>query len=153
MLDSIDRRLLALLQVDASLSISDLADRVGLSKNPCWRRIRRLEEDGVICRRVTLLDPERLNCGLTAFIAVRTDRHNPAWSETFSKAVADIPEIVGAFRMTGDTDYLLHAVVPDMKAFDALYQRLIARIDLTDVSSSFVMEDIKRTTALPLDYA
>ena len=153
MIDSIDRRLLAHLQEDASLSISDLADRVGLSKNPCWRRIRRLEEDGFVRRRVALLDPERLNCGLTAFIAVRTDKHNPKWSETFSKAIADIPEIVGAFRMTGDTDYLLHAVVPDMKAFDALYQRLINRIDLSDVSSSFVMESLKQTTALPLDYA
>lgn len=152
MFDPIDRRLLALLQEDSSPSISELADRVGLSKNPCWRRIRRLEEDGVIRRRVALLDPDRLNCGLTAFIAVRTDQHNPAWSETFAKAVQDIPEIVGAFRMTGDTDYLLHVVVPDMKAFDALYQRLIARIELSDVSSSFVMEELKQTTALPLDY-
>ena len=153
MLDSIDRRLLALLQEDASQSIGELADRVGLSKNPCWRRVRRLEDDGYIRRRVALLDAGRLNCGLTAFIAVRTDRHTPEWSDAFSKAVADIPEIVGAFRMTGDTDYLLHAVVPDMKAFDVLYQRLIARIDLSDVSSSFVMEDLKQTTALPLDYA
>ena len=153
MLDAIDRRLLAALQQDSNQSVSELADRVGLSKNPCWRRVRRLEGDGYIRRRVALLDASRLNCGLTAFIAVRTDRHNPEWSEAFSKAVADIPEIVGAFRMTGDTDYLLHAVVPDMKAFDALYQRLIARIDLSDVSSSFVMEEIKQTTALPLDYA
>ena len=153
MLDAIDRRLLAALQQDSNQSLSELADRVGLSKNPCWRRVRRLEDDGYIRRRVALLDASRLNCGLTAFIAVRTDRHNPEWSEAFSKAVADIPEIVGAFRMTGDTDYLLHAVVPDMKAFDALYQRLIARIDLSDVSSSFVMEEIKQTTALPLDYA
>ena len=153
MLDAIDRRLLAALQQDSNQSVSELADRVGLSKNPCWRRVRRLEDDGYIRRRVALLDASRLNCGLTAFIAVRTDRHNPAWSEAFSKAVADIPEIVGAFRMTGDTDYLLHAVVPDMNAFDALYQRLIARIDLSDVSSSFVMEEIKKTTELPLDYA
>lgn len=153
MLDAIDRRLLAALQQDSNQSVSELADRVGLSKNPCWRRVRRLEDDGYIRRRVALLDASRLNCGLTAFIAVRTDRHNPEWSEAFSKAVADIPEIVGTFRMTGDTDYLLHAVVPDMKAFDALYQRLIARIDLSDVSSSFVMEEIKKTTELPLDYA
>lgn len=153
MLDSIDRRLLAHLQTDSGLSISELADRVGLSKNPCWRRVRRLEEDGIIRRRVALLDPDRLNCGLTAFIAVRTDQHNPAWSAAFAAAVQDIPEIVGAFRMTGDTDYLLHVVVPDMKAYDALYQRLIARIELSDVSSSFVMEGIKQTTALPLDYA
>ena len=152
MIDSTDRRLLALLQDDSSLSIGELADRVGLSKNPCWRRIRRMEDDGLIRRRVALLDPERLNCGLTAFIAVRTDQHNPAWSEAFSKAVQDIPEIVGAFRMTGDTDYLLHVVVSDMKAFDILYQRLIARIELSDVSSSFVMEGLKQTTALPLSY-
>ena len=153
MLDPIDRRILSALQEDSSQSVGDLADRVGLSKNPCWRRVRRLEADGTIRRRVALLDADRLNCGLTAFIAIRTDRHNPDWSDAFAKAVADIPEIVGAFRMTGDTDYLLHAVVPDMKAFDALYQRLIARIDLSDVSSSFVMEEIKQTTALPLDYA
>ncbi len=153
MLDSIDRRLLAALQEDSSQSVSELADRVGLSKNPCWRRIRRLEENGYIRGRVALLDPRRLNCGLTAFIAVRTDQHTPGWSDAFATAVADIPEIVGAFRMTGDTDYLLHAVVPDMQAFDALYQRLIARIELSDVSSSFVMEEIKQTTALPLDYA
>lgn len=153
MLDSIDRNLLALIQHDADLSIGDLADRVGLSKNPCWRRIRRLEAEGVIRRRVALLDPERLNCGLTAFIAVRTSRHDPGWLEDFAEAVCDIPEIVGAFRMTGDIDYLLHAVVPDMAAYDALYRRLIERIELSDVSSSFVMEEIKQTTALPLDYA
>ncbi len=153
MIDSTDRRILSAIQEDSSRSIGELADRVGLSKNPCWRRIRRLEAEGYVRRRVALLDPQRLNCGLTAFIAVRTDRHNPAFSEAFARAVTDIPEIVGAFRMTGDTDYLLHAVVPDMKAFDALYQRLIARIDLSDVSSSFVMEEIKQTTALPLDYA
>lgn len=153
MFDPIDRRILSALQEDSSQSVGDLADRVGLSKNPCWRRVRRLEAEGYIRGRVALLDADRLNCGLTAFIAIRTDRHSPEWSEAFSKAVAGIPEIVGAFRMTGDTDYLLHAVVPDMKAFDALYQRLIAGIDLSDVSSSFVMEEIKQTTALPLDYA
>ncbi|NNG03487.1 MAG: Lrp/AsnC family transcriptional regulator [Inquilinus sp.] len=153
MLDDIDRRILATLQTNAALSLAELADRVGLSKNPCWRRVKRLEEDGVIRGRVALLDGKRLNLGLTAFIAVRTNQHTADWLETFAAAVRDLPEIVGAFRMTGDVDYLLHAVVSDMKAYDALYQRLIDRIELSDVSSSFVMEEIKQTTALPLNYA
>ncbi len=152
MLDSIDRRILDRLQSNAETSLSELADQVGVSKTPCWRRIQRLEKDGYIERRVALLNAEKLNVGLTVFIAIRTDQHSQDWLQTFQKAVQDIPEILGVYRTTGDIDYLLHAVVPDVRAYDGLYQRLIARVPLSDVSSFFVMEDVKHTTALPLDY-
>jgi Lrp/AsnC family transcriptional regulator len=153
MIDDIDRALLGALQKDAGLSVDQLSERVHLSRNACWRRIKRLEEDGVIRARVALLDPARLNLGLTAFIAVRTAHHEASWLDKFSAAVRDIPEIIGVYRTTGDIDYLLHAVVPDVAGYDALYKRLIARIPLSDVSSSFVMEKIKETTALPLTQA
>jgi len=152
-MDEIDRRLLDLLQRDASLSLDALSERAALSRNACWRRIRRLEDEGVIKARVTLLDAGRINVGLTAFIALRSTEHSVEWLKQFSKAVRDIPEVVGVYRMTGDVDYLLQAVIPDVAAYDALYKRLIDRITLADVSSSFVMEEIKATTVLPLDYA
>jgi len=152
-MDTTDRKLLDILQRDAALSLDDFSERVGLSRNACWRRIKRLEDDGVIKARVTLLDAGRINVGLTAFIALRTTEHSAKWLEQFSRAVRDIPEIVGVYRMTGDVDYLLQAVIPDVAAYDALYKRLIGRITLADVSSSFVMEEIKATTVLPLDYA
>ena len=142
-MDEIDRRLLDLLQHDASLSLDALSERAALSRNACWRRIRRLEDEGVIKARVTLLDAGRINVGLTAFIALRTTEHSAEWLKQFSKAVRDIPEIVGVYRMTGDVDYLLQAVIPNVAAYDALYKRLIDRITLADVSSSFVMEEIK----------
>ena len=150
MIDDIDRALLNALQRDAGLSVDALSDLVHLSRNACWRRIKRLEEEGVIRARVALLDPAKLNLALTAFIAVRTAQHEASWLEKFSAAVRDMPEIVGVYRTTGDIDYLLQAVVPDVAGYDALYKRLIARISLSDVSSSFVMEKIKETTALPL---
>jgi Lrp/AsnC family transcriptional regulator len=152
-MDTTDRKLLDLLQRDAGLSLDQLSERAALSRNACWRRIKRLEDDGVIKARVTLLDARRINVGLTAFIALRTTEHSAKWLEQFSRAVRDIPEIVAVYRMTGDVDYLLHAVIPDVAAYDALYKRLIGRITLADVSSSFVMEQIKATTVLPLDYA
>ena len=152
-MDTTDRKLLDLLQRDASLSLDELSARAALSRNACWRRIKRMEDDGVIKARVTLLDAARINVGLTAFIALRTTEHSAKWLEQFSRAVRDIPEIVGVYRMTGDVDYLLQAVIPDVAAYDALYKRLIGRITLADVSSSFVMEEIKATTVLPLDYA
>jgi Lrp/AsnC family transcriptional regulator len=152
-MNTTDRKLLDLLQRDASLSLDELSARAALSRNACWRRIKRLEDDGVIKARVTLLDAGRINVGLTAFIALRTTEHSAKWLEQFSRAVRDIPEIVGVYRMTGDVDYLLQAVIPDVAAYDALYKRLISRITLADVSSSFVMEEIKATTVLPLDYA
>ena len=151
-LDNFDRAILAILQTDSSLALNAIAEQVHLSRNACWRRIKRMEDDGIIQRRVTLLDPDKLNLGLQVLIAIRTDKHTPDWLENFHKAVADMDEITDVIRTSGETDYLLKAVVPDMKAYDQLYQRLIGRIELSDVSSSFVMEEIKSTTALPLSY-
>jgi len=152
-MDTTDRKLLDILQHDAALSLDELSTRMALSRNACWRRIKRLEDEGVIKARVTLLDAGRINVGLTAFIALRTTEHSAKWLDQFSKAVRDLPEIVGVYRMTGDVDYLLQAVIPDVAAYDRLYKRLIGKITLADVSSSFVMEEIKSTTVLPLDYA
>ena len=153
MIDPKDRSILRELQRDCAQSIEELAGKVNLSRNACWRRVKSLEETGVIRCRVALLDPEKLNLGLMAFIAIKTAQHEPLWLEKFAAAVKDIPEITGVYRTTGDTDYLLQAVVPDIAGYDRLYKRLIAKIPLTDVSSSFVMEKIKETTALPLEYA
>ena len=152
MMDTKDRAILREIQRDATQSIERLAEQVNLSRNACWRRVKALEENGTIRARVALLDANKLNLGLTAFIAIKTAQHDPKWLEKFASAVKDIPEIIGVYRTTGDTDYLLQAVVPGIAGYDQLYKRLIAKIPLTDVSSSFVMEKIKETTALPLDY-
>ena len=152
-LDSIDRRLLAELQRDASESLERLGERVGLSRNACWTRVKRLEEAGVLTARVALVDPTTINLGLTVFITVRTNEHDPAWLTRFAEATASMPEIQGVYRTSGDLDYLLLARVPDVAAYDALYQKLIRRVRLADVSASFVMQKIKETTALPTDYA
>ncbi|WP_119268832.1 Lrp/AsnC family transcriptional regulator [Taklimakanibacter deserti] len=153
MLDKTDRAILAELQRDATLTVDQLAERISLSRNACWRRIKALEEAGVIKGRVALLDAAKLGLGLTAFIAIRTAQHEEKWLEKFSRAVREFPEIIGVYRTTGETDYLLQAVVSDIAGYDDLYKRLIARIALTDVSASFVMEKIKETTALPIDQA
>ena len=152
-MDTTDRKLLDILQQDAALSLDDLSERVGLSRNACWRRIKRLEDEGTIKARVTLLNADSINVGLTAFISLRTTEHSAKWLDQFAKAVRGIPEIIGVYRMTGDIDYLLQVVIPDVAAYDRLYKRLISKITLADVSSSFVMEEIKSTTVLPLDYA
>lgn len=152
MIDALDRRILAILQTDASLSNTEIADRVGLSSTPCWRRIQRLEAAGFFKRRVMLLDEERMNVGVSVFIAVRTNQHTKEWAEKFFKAVSSFPEIVDFFRLSGEIDYLLRAVVPDIKSYDKLYQRLIDKVDLYDVSSMFAMETLKSTTELPLAY-
>ena len=151
-LDTADKRLLAELQRDATLSLDILAERTGLARNSCWRRVSRLDQTGAIKARVALLDPAAVNAKLTVFIAVRTSRHSADWAERFRAAVKDIPEIVGAYRTAGEIDYILQARMPDVAAYDALYQRLISRIDMLDVSATFVMETIKETTELPLDY-
>ena len=151
MLDKIDRAILAELQRDATLTVDDLAARIHLSRNACWRRVKALEESGVIKARVALIDAAKLGLGLTAFIAIRTAQHEEKWLEKFSRAVREFPEIIGVYRTTGETDYLLQAVVSDIAGYDQLYKRLITRISLTDVSASFVMEKIKETTALPID--
>ena len=150
-LDPIDGRILRELQRDASVGVEALGERVGLSRNACWRRIRLMEEAGVITARVALVDPDALGLGLIVFVAVRTDRHDPDWLEKFTRAVKTMPEILGVWRTSGDLDYLLKARVADVRAYDRLYQRLIRRVDLTDVSASFVMEEIKETTELPVD--
>ena len=152
-LDDIDRRLLAELQLDASESLEKLGERVGLSRNACWNRVRRLEEAGILKARVALVDPAKINLGLSVFIAVKTNEHDQAWSDAFANATRAIPEIQGVYRTSGDLDYIIRARVPDMAAYDALYQNLIKRVRLTDVSASFVMQEIKETTALPLGYA
>lgn len=151
-LDAIDRRILHELQLDASMSTADLADRVGLSTTPCWRRVRQLESAGYIKKRVALLDRERLGVATTVFVAVKTRSHAAGWLDKFASSVRDMPEVVEFHRMSGDIDYLMKVVVPDIPAYDAFYKRLISKIDLSDVSSSFAMEEIKTTTALPLDY-
>ena len=151
-LDLIDKRLLTELQRDASQSLDSLADAVGISRNTCWRRVQRLEEEGVILRRVTLIDPAKVNLALPVFIVVRTSRHAADATEQLRKAVLEIPEIVGAYRTAGEIDYILQARVPNVAAYDRLYKKLIARLEMSDVSASFVMEEIKAVTELPLDF-
>lgn len=148
--DETDRRILKELQRDASQSLDALGEVVHLSRNACWRRIRALEAAGVIKGRVTLLDAAKLGLGLTVFMQIRTNAHAPDWLATFSKATHDMPEILGVYRMTGDLDYLIRARVADMAGYDQLYQALIRKVPLSDVSASFVMEEIKETTQLPL---
>ncbi len=152
MIDDIDRKILTALQDDVSESIERLGEQVGLSRNACWRRLKRLEDDGVIAGKVALVDPEKVNLGLTVFIAIRTDRHDPEWLADFANATRSFPEIQAVYRTSGELDYLVKARVPDVGAYDSLYQRLIRKVRLTDVSASFVMEEIKETTALPLNY-
>ena len=149
-LDSIDWAILRELQADASLPVHEVGERVGLSHNACWRRIRRLEDSGVIARRVALVDPEKLGLATTVFVAIRTNRHDPAWLDAFRRGVETIEEIVECHRMAGDVDYLLKLAVRDIAHYDRIYRKLIAAVpDLADVSSSFSMERLKATTALP----
>ncbi len=152
-MDFIDRKILACLQEDCTLPLAELAERVGLSTTPCWRRIQNLEKAGVIRRRVALLDPDKLNLGVTVFVRVKTSQHNIEWLERFAKAVAGIDEVVEFYRLSGDIDYLLRVVVPDIAGYDRVYKRLIAAAELADVSSNFAMETLKYTTALPVGYA
>jgi Lrp/AsnC family transcriptional regulator len=152
-LDAIDRRLLEILQQDAETPLNVLAEAVNLSSTPCWRRIQRLREAGYVTRHVALVDPHKVNLGVTVFVFVRTNQHSRGWLDRLRDAVRDIPEVVEFYRMSGDVDYLLRVVVPDIQAYDRVYKRLIASIELSDVSSSFAMEELKFTTALPLDYA
>ncbi|WP_454720013.1 MULTISPECIES: Lrp/AsnC family transcriptional regulator [Cupriavidus] len=152
-MDRYDRQILAALQEDATVPVAELGERVGLTSTPCWRRVQKLEESGVIRKRVALLDPALLNVGVTVFVSVRTNQHSTRWLKTFHDLVASIPEVTEFYRMAGDTDYLLRVVVPDIAAYDRVYKKLIQGAELADVSSSFAMEQIKYTTALPLDYA
>jgi Lrp/AsnC family transcriptional regulator len=149
-IDDMDVQILGQLQRDGTLSVDSLSERVNLSRNACWRRVKQLEERGLIRGRVAILDAESAGCGLSVFIFVRAASHDPGWLKTFREAVGSFPEIVGVYRTSGDLDYVLRARVADVKAYDRLYQRLIARVPLSDVSASFVMEEIKETTAIPL---
>ena len=149
-LDETDRRILAVLQKDATLSMDALAERVHLSRNACWRRIRQMEEAGVLKGRVALVDPQAVGLGLSVFVMIRTQRHDPDWLAQFQKVVREMPEIVGAHRMSGDLDYVLRVRVADVAGYDRFYQRLIAKVPLADISASFVMEDLKDTTELPV---
>ena len=151
-MDRLDRKILRILQEDSTLAVADLAKKVGLSTTPCWRRIQRMEEEGVIRRRVALLDPVKVNTKVTVFVSIRTASHSIEWLKRFSEVVVDFPEVVEFYRMSGDVDYLLRVVVPDIGAYDKVYKRLIADTQLFDVSSSFAMEELKFTTALPLSY-
>ncbi|RQO53712.1 ArsR family transcriptional regulator [Paucibacter sp. KBW04] len=151
-LDAIDLKLLDLLQRDATVPLAQLAEAVNLSSTPCWRRIQRLKAEGVIRCQVALLDPALVNVAVTVIVTVRTSVHTEAWFESFRATCEAIPEVVEFYRMSGDIDYLLRVVVPDIKAYDAVYKRLITGTNLHDVSSSFAMEQLKFTTALPLKY-
>lgn len=152
-MDKKDREILSILQRNGATPLAELAQAVNLSQTPCWRRVQKLYEAGVIRKQVALCDPAKLNVGVTVFVAIRTSQHSEAWMKRFVQATRDIPEIVEIYRMSGDVDYLLKVVVPDIAGYDAVYKRLIRAVDLQDVSSSFAMETLKSTTALPLDYA
>ena len=153
MLDEMDIKILRILQEDATRPVADIGKEVGLSTTPCWRRIQKLEEAGVIRRRVALLDATKINVGVTVIVSIKTDKHEIGWLERFHKAVIDFPEVVELYRMSGEIDYLLRVVVPDIAAYDSFYKRLISRIEISKVSSAFAMEQIKYTTSLPLDFA
>ncbi|WP_342078024.1 Lrp/AsnC family transcriptional regulator [Yoonia sp. SS1-5] len=149
-IDIIDRAILRLLQNDAALSVDDISEMVNLSRNACWRRIKLMEKAGIITGRVALVDPEKAGVPLTAMVMIRTNAHDAQWMEKFQTALRSLPEVVGAYRMTGDLDYVLRVRVADVPAYDAFYKRLTSRISVSDISASFVMEEIKETTAVPL---
>lgn len=153
MLDIRDKRILEELQEDSSIAVADLADTVGLSVSACWRRIKALEDHGLISRRVVLVDRRKSNVATTIFVGIRTSRHSIEWVEAFRKAISDIPEIVEAYRLTGEMDYLLRLVVPNVEVYDSVYKQMISRLDFTDITSFISMEELKFTTAVPLKYA
>ncbi|MCG8429308.1 MAG: Lrp/AsnC family transcriptional regulator [Chromatiales bacterium] len=151
-MDKIDKEILRLIQDNADLSTAQIAERIGLSTTPCWRRIQNLEKSGVISKRVALLNRDTLNLGVDVFVSIRTNKHNAEWLAQFAETADTFPEIVEFYRMSGDIDYLMRVVVPDIAAYDRFYKRLIEKIDIHDVSSSFAMERLKYTTQLPVDY-
>jgi Lrp/AsnC family transcriptional regulator len=142
-LDNIDRAILRLIAQDASLSLNDIADKVGLTATPCWKRIKHMEEAGIIRARVAVLDADKLGLPVSVFVSVETADHSAEWLTKFAQTIAATPEIVGAWRMSGDVDYLLHVIVPDIAAYDAFYRKLIAAVHLRNVSSRFAMERMK----------
>lgn len=148
--DEMDRKILRQLQRDCDISLDMLSLEIGLSRNACWRRIKHMQDAGLIRKRVALLDAPKLGLGLTVYIQVRAEKHAAGWSAAFARATRSIPEITGVFRMSGDLDYLIRAHVADMAGYDRLYQKMIAEVSMADVSASFVMESIKDTTELPI---
>ncbi|HEX3708299.1 MAG TPA: Lrp/AsnC family transcriptional regulator [Pseudolabrys sp.] len=149
-MDAIDRKILAVVQQDASLSVAEIGQRVGLSSTPCWKRLQRLEADGVIMRRVALIDPEKIGLGITVFVSIETADHSQDWLKNFAELVRAMPEVMEFYRMAGDVDYMLRVVVNDMAGYDTFYKKLIATVPLKNVTSRFAMERIKSTTALPI---
>lgn len=151
-MDRVDRMILTILQEDTTIPVAEIGRKVGLSTTPCWRRIQKMEEDGVIKARVAVLDPRKVNAKVTVFVSIVTNQHNEDWLIRFARIISEFPEVVEFYRMSGQIDYLLKVVVPDIEAYDAFYKKLVSKIDITDVSSAFAMERIKDTTALPLAY-
>jgi Lrp/AsnC family transcriptional regulator len=149
-MDAIDKKILAVLQENAALSVAEIGSRVGLSSTPCWKRIQRLEADGVVLKRVALVDQDRVGLGISVFVSVETGDHSQDWLNRFAKTVTAMPEVMEFYRMAGDVDYMLRVVVPDIAGYDAFYKRLIAAVSLKNVTSRFAMEKIKSTTALPI---
>jgi Lrp/AsnC family transcriptional regulator len=149
-MDATDRKILALLQDDSSLSVAEIGSRVGLSSTPCWKRIQRLEADGVLIKRVALLDQDKLGLGVTVFVSIETGDHSQDWLDRFARVVGSMPEVMEFYRMAGDVDYMLRVVVTDIAGYDTFYKRMIAAVPLKNVTSRFAMEKIKSTTALPI---
>ena len=153
MLDKMDRKILEILQKDCTVAVAEIGKMVGLSTTPCWRRIQKLEESGIIQKRVALLDAKKIGAGVTVFVSISTKQHTQDWLDKFHQVIKDLPEVVEFYRMSGQVDYLLRVVVPNIESYDAFYKKLISKIELSDVSSTFAMEQIKFTTELPLQYA
>jgi Lrp/AsnC family transcriptional regulator len=149
-MDAIDRKILNVVQNDAALSVAEIGQRVGLSSTPCWKRLQRLESDGVITKRVALIDPEKVGLGITVFVSIETGDHSQDWLKRFADVASAMPEVMEFYRMAGDVDYMLRVVVHDMQDYDAFYKKLIATVPLKNVTSRFAMERIKSTTALPI---
>jgi Lrp/AsnC family transcriptional regulator len=149
-MDAVDRKILAVVQEDASLSVAEIGQRVGLSSTPCWKRLQRLEADGVILRRVALVDPDKIGLGITVYVSIETADHSQDWLKKFADVVGAMPEVMEFYRMAGDVDYMLRVVVPDIAGYDAFYKKLIGTVPLKNVTSRFAMERIKQTTALPI---
>jgi Lrp/AsnC family transcriptional regulator len=149
-MDAIDRKILAVVQEDASLSVAEIGQRVGLSSTPCWKRLQRLEADGVILKRVALVAPEKIGLGITVFVSVETGDHSNDWLKKFADTVSAMPEVMEFYRMAGDVDYMLRVVVADIASYDTFYKKLIAAVPLKNVTSRFAMERVKSTTALPI---
>ena len=152
MIDRLDKKILSILQEDSTVPVAEIGRRVGLSTTPCWRRIQKMEEEGVIKKRVAILDPKAVNAQVNVFVAITTNQHTDDWLKRFAVTMQEFPEVVEFYRMAGQVDYLLRVAVPNIDAYDSFYKRLIAKIDIADVSSTFAMEQIKYTTALPLNF-